>query len=312
MIPILYESSEILFNSNGLGRLRDCVSCVVTEERNGVYECDFEYPVNGQNYEEILFGRIIAVEHDDSGDVQPFDIVSATKPINGVVQFHAVHISYRLHGCVTPSGVSNVTSMSQALTTLGQYQPTPRLFSFSSDKTSTGYVAAFDGAPKTIRSVLGGVEGSILDAYGGEYEWDKFNVILHEARGTDTGFSIRYGVNMIDYNDDTDYSETYSSVIPFWMNSSDGTVIRGNRVVSSISSPIGRDMCIPLDLSDKFDSQPTTAQLESMAASILSGIRKSWTPNFSSKTSRQSKPAWPNARKQERPGTRKTRSWQTS
>ncbi len=39
MIPIIYESSETDFISNGLGRLRDCMSCEVTEERNGIYEC---------------------------------------------------------------------------------------------------------------------------------------------------------------------------------------------------------------------------------------------------------------------------------
>ena len=49
MIPILYDSSEIYFASNGLGRLRETISCTVSEERNGLFECDFEYPVTGQN-----------------------------------------------------------------------------------------------------------------------------------------------------------------------------------------------------------------------------------------------------------------------
>ena len=90
MIPILYEKDETAFLDNGLGRLRDCISCMVTEERNGIYECDFEYPVTGQNYDKIQIGRIIGVTHDDSGDVQPFDIVGYTKPIEGVVTFHCV------------------------------------------------------------------------------------------------------------------------------------------------------------------------------------------------------------------------------
>ena len=87
MIPILYEKSEIDFNSNGLGRLRDCIRCEVTEERNGIYECEFEYPINGLHYKDIILGRIIAVEHDESGNVQPFDIYAYSKPINGVVTF---------------------------------------------------------------------------------------------------------------------------------------------------------------------------------------------------------------------------------
>ena len=65
MIPILYEKNESVFASNGLGRLRDCISCKVAEERNGIYECDFEYPVTGANYDLIQIGRIIGVTHDD-------------------------------------------------------------------------------------------------------------------------------------------------------------------------------------------------------------------------------------------------------
>ena len=97
MIPILYESNETEFVSNGICRLYDAKSVVVTEERNGVYECNFTYPVDGANYEFIQCGRIISVTHDDSGAPQPFDIVSYSKPINGIVEFHAVHVSYRLN-----------------------------------------------------------------------------------------------------------------------------------------------------------------------------------------------------------------------
>ena len=61
MIPILYDKTETAFISNGLGRLRDCISCIVSEERNGIYECDFEYPVDGANYNLIQVGRIIGV-----------------------------------------------------------------------------------------------------------------------------------------------------------------------------------------------------------------------------------------------------------
>lgn len=163
MIPILYESTETLFANNGLGRLRDCISCVVTEERNGIYECDFDYPVGGQNYDDIQLGRIVVVEHDDTGDIQPFDIVSVSRPINGVVTFHCVHVSYRLRG-MTVWG-SSINTLAAALAKLGDAVPAS-VFSYWTDKTSTGYCAAFDGIPKTVRSILGGVEGSILDAYG--------------------------------------------------------------------------------------------------------------------------------------------------
>lgn len=265
MIPILYENTETSFTSNGLGRLRDCISCVCVEGRNDVYEVDFEYPVTGINYEKIKLGRIIAVEHDDSDDIQPFDIVSCSRPINGVVSFHAVHISYRQSG-LTVSG-TNINSLADAFTALGSSTPT-NPFSYFSDKTNTGYVASFDGIPRSVRSILGGVEGSILDAYGGEYEFDKFNVNLWASRGQARSFTIRYGVNLIDYNEDLDYSDSYTSVVPYWVGSSGGAVVQGSKVSSGINL-FNRETCVPMDLTEKFETQPTTAQLESMASSIL-------------------------------------------
>lgn len=264
MIPILYDVNEVSFTSNGLGRLRDCISCIVTEERNGIYECDFEYPITGANYDLIQLGRVIGVTHDESGDVQPFDIVSLEKPIDGVVTFHCVHISYR-QSYMTVTG-SNINSLSGAFALLGTAQPS-NPFSYSTDKTSTGYLAAADGIPKSVRQMLGGVEGSILDVYGGEYEWDKFNVILHSSRGQLRDFTIRYGVNMLDFNDETDTSGNYSSCIPYW---TDGTnTVVGDRQDSSGTTVTGRGECIPLDVSDRFKDQPTKAQVEAMGLAVM-------------------------------------------
>ena len=270
MIPILYEKDEVLFTSNGLGRLRDCISCAVTEERNGIYECDFEYPVTGSHYNDIQLGRIIAVEHDDTADIQPFDIVSYSRPINGIVTFHCVHISYRL--CKYTAWGTNINSLASALTMLGNSTPA-NPFSFWTDKSSTGFMASADGIPRSVRSFLGGVEGSILDAYGGEYEWDKWTVKLWESRGQLRDLTIRYGVNLVDYSEEVDYSDTYTACIPYWSgdDGNGGTVIvRGNMVDSGAAPFDGRTACIPMDLTDKFEDKPTTAQLESMAASIMS------------------------------------------
>lgn len=270
MIPILYEKDETTFGSNGLGRLRDCISCVVTEERNGIYELDFEYPVNGFHYDDIQLGRIVAVEHDDTTDIQPFDIVSCSRPIDGIVTFHCQHISYR-QSKLTVSG-TNINSLADAFTMLGNAMPS-NPFTYWTDKTSAiGYMAAADGVPRSVRSMLGGVEGSILDAYGGEYEWDKFLVKLHSARGEQRDITIRYGVNLTEYQEEIDYSGSYTACIPFWTGDDDNgntIVVKGTMVDSGAISHDGRTSCIPLDLTEKFENQPTTAQLENMASSMM-------------------------------------------
>lgn len=265
MIPILYDSDEVLFSSNGLGRLRDIISVTVVEERNSIYECDFEYPVNGAHFEDIQLGRIIACTHDDSGDVQPFDIVSASKPMNGIVSFHAVHVSYRQSFIACAS--ENVNSLSWAFHVLKSSAIGENPFGYFTDMDSEGYVAAFDGIPKSVRSLLGGVEGSLLDTYGGEFEWDKFRVNLWRSRGTDADVTIRYGVNLVDYTDDTDYSSTFTAVVPYWVGSESRVI--GDLVDSGVTPYNGRVSVMPLDLSDKFETQPTTAELASAARSYM-------------------------------------------
>lgn len=266
MIPILYESTETEFNNNGLGRLRETISAVVTEERNGVYELEFSYPVTAEDFNDIRIGRIVGVTHDDSGDIQPFDIVSYEKPIDGIVTFHCVHISYRQSYLTVTTHRGDIDSLTRAIAWLRTSTP-ENPFTYQTDKTDEGFVAVADGTPKTVRSVLGGTEGSILDTYGGEYEWDKFTVILHSSRGVDRDFTIRYGVNMLDFNEEMDSSGTYMSCIPYW---TDGTnIIIGDKQDSGSTTITNRDECVPLDVSDKFEGKPTKAQVNAMGKLVM-------------------------------------------
>ena len=263
MIPILFEKTETAFADNGIARLRDTLSAVVSEERNGIYELDFTYPVTGANYEKIICGRLVGVTHDESGDIQPFEIVQQTRPINGVVSFHCVHLSYRQSQMVATG--TNINSLADAFTLLSTATPS-NPFTYETDKTSTGYMASADGTPRSVRQLLGGVQGSILDAYGGEYEWDKWRVILHESRGEMKDFAIRYGVNLLDYNDDTSYQGTFTSCVAFWKNEDE---IVTTTATLNENGYNGNDICVPLDLSDKFEDKPTATQLQNEALSYM-------------------------------------------
>lgn len=264
MIPILFEKNEISFTNNGICRLRDCISATVVEERNGIYELDFDYPVSGANYDQIECGRIVGVTHDEDGDIQPFEIVSFTRPIDGVVSFHCVHISYR-QSQMTVSG-TNINSLADAFELLKTARPS-NPFTYEADFSSTGYMASADGTPRTVRQMLGGVSGSILDVYGGEYEWDKFTVRLHRNRGEIKDFAIRYGVNLLKYDDETDYQNTFTSCVPYW-KSEEGELVMAEVSTGALAYN-GNDIRIPLDLSDKFENAPTVAQLEEAGRSYM-------------------------------------------
>lgn len=270
MIPILFESNETEFNSNGLGRLRDCISVAVTEGRNEVFECDFEYPVTGAHFDDIILGRIIGVEHDYNNDIQPFDIVSYNRPINGVVTFHAVHIGYRLRKAVVTA--TSISSLDDAFEAFNNAIPSLG-FTFNSDITSSNYISAFDGVPKSVRSIMGGVEGSILDAYGGEYEFDRFNVTLWKQRGVDRNITIRYGLNMTDFNEDADYSDAYNACIGYWLgsdNEGNDDIVKTELVESGYSGYNNRTEAVALDLTDKFENKPSVADLTAEAQNYMS------------------------------------------
>lgn len=265
MIPVLYEKDETQFTSNGLGRLRDCISCTCVEERNSIFEVDFEYPTTGAHFEDIQVGRIVGVTHNESEDIQPFDIVSYSKPIDGIVTFHCTHISYR-QSYITLVQTTAINHIADALRALANAVPS-NPFGYWTNKTSAGYLGCADGIPHSVRSMLGGMQGSILDAYGGEYEWDKWTVKLWASRGQVRDFTIRYGVNMVDYSEEYDIQGTYSCCIPFW---TDGTTSEvGELIYSSGITVTGRDECVPLDLSDKFEEKPNWLELQQMARAYM-------------------------------------------
>lgn len=271
MIPILFEKDEKVFDTNGLGRLRDCTRCECAEERNGVYEVEFDYPTDGAHFNELLCGRIIGAEHDDTQDMQPFEIYAYSKPIDGVVTFKAFHISYKL-GKMTVLNGGAINNINDAFTLLKNNATPSNPFTFWTDIESTNYMSGAEGAPKTVRQLLGGVEGSVLDAYGGEYEWDRWTVKLWSERGKIRDYTIRYGFNMVDYQEDTDYSETFNAIIPYWQGQDEygnEVIVRGG-VISSGTTYDNETACVPVDLTDKFEDQPTVSALETMAQSYMS------------------------------------------
>lgn len=264
MIPILYLKSETQFLSNGLGRLVDCISCEVTEERNGIYECEFTYPVTGE-YCDLMSQTpgvcTICVTHDDKGDRQPFDIYKHSTPINGIVTFNARHISYRLNGItVNPFTASSCLT---ALQGIGTHSMQANPFTFWTDKSVNSAFALT--TPANARALLGGVQGSILDVYGkGEYEFDKFAVKLHLNRGANNGVEIRYGKNLTDYVNTADDGQYYNSVSPFWKGE-DGTVVMLPEGYIQSPDVTGDVICASLDMSSYFDSAPTEAELRAAA-----------------------------------------------
>ena len=213
MIPILYEKGSTNFTNNGIGFLVDCISCEVTEERNGVYEAVLTYPVEGSLYEHIEESCLIKIKPNETSNLQIFRIYSHSKPLNGVVTFNAEHISYELNGIplagLSLKNASPVMAINKAIQE-GAFESG---YSAWSDISTLNNISL--EAPCSIRAALGGQEGSILDVWGGEYEFDNKVIKLHSHRGTNNGVIIEYGKNLVDIQQEKNITDTYTHIMPY-------------------------------------------------------------------------------------------------
>lgn len=258
MIPILYSGTESAFSNNGLGFLSDAISCNVTEERNGAYELNMQYPISGIHFSDIALRSIILAKPNSTSQTQPFRVYRITKPINGVVEIYAEHISYDLSGI--PVQPFTASSCADALAKLKTNAVTTCPFNFSTDKGTTGTMIV--SSPSSIRSQLGGKAGSILDVYGGgEYEFDRYSVKLWNSRGLNRGVSIRYGKNLTDIKQEENCANVYTGVYPFWIDSETGAVTQLTQKIVNVPGTFNFSRILVLDLSVEWTSAPTQAQL---------------------------------------------------
>lgn len=260
MIPILFPSTATEWTTQGLGSLSDALGCTVTEERNGVFELEMQYPISGVHFEEIKNRCIILAIPSPYRSPQPFRIYRITKPLNGICTVYAQHISYDLSG--VPLNPFTASSAQEAMAGLQSNAEGENPFTFWTDKSTTANFSV--DVPSSTRSVLGGQTGSILDVYGGEYEWDKYTVKLHGQRGQDNGVVIRYGKNLTDIEQDRNSSNVATGIYPYWKGSDDTLVTCEPKVVPAPGT-YDFTRVVPVDFSQDFEEQPTPQQLQERA-----------------------------------------------
>lgn len=266
MIPVLYSPTESNFLSNGLGSLPDAIRCIVTEERNGQYELEMEYPVDGVHFSDITHSALLKVIPSDGASEQLFRIYKITKPMSGRVVISAEHVSYQLSQI--PAYPFTASTCATALLGLKSHAAEACPFTFWTDKTTQANYSQV--LPESIRSRLGGQQGSILDVYGGEYEWDNYTVKLHAHRGENRGVTLRYGKNIIDLRQEENIETTYTGVLPYWAGEGGEVIVLESGPVYSENAdnyPYKRTKVV--DFTSEFESQPTQAQLKAKAEAYI-------------------------------------------
>ena len=267
--PVLYNATETSFDHNGIGILSACVSCEVTEEANGIFEFAMQYPMDGIHFAEIGDRAIVKAKADQFREPQLFRIYAISKPMNGIVTVLAEHISYDLSGM--PVKPFTAESAALALAGLKTNAVVDCPFDFWTDKSTSGKFSVL--TPASIRSRLGGVAGSVLDVYGGEYEFDNYTVKLHNNRGLNRGVSIRYGKNLTDIKQDQNCSNVATGVYPYWVDMDGGNLVELPEKIVNAPGTYNFVKIRTLDLSSEFETQPTVEQLRSRAESYVKANR---------------------------------------
>lgn len=266
MIPILYDADEQNFTSNGLGRLADAISCIVEEERNGIYELTMEYPVGGRHFGQLLMSNIIYCRANQKPTPQAFRIYEVTDAIDGVTTIRAQHISYQLTAIPVepfvadnPEDVVSLLSMRSVVTNPFTFDTDVEEGEFNTEQVDS------------CRAIIGGIDDNLLARWGAEVEWDMYNVYIWQNRGQNRGKVVRYGKDITDITQEQSIEETYTGIYPYYLDSVGEYVDLTEKVLMAPTAslyPYPRIM--PVDFTQAFASVPTESALREKAQTFLS------------------------------------------
>lgn len=268
MYPTIHDYTARNLTTQGYGALSDCISCEVTEELNGGFTLEMTYPLKGLHSEYLVPGNIIMVKPSHNQSRQPFRINQVKKSFANNCQVYANHICYDLSGYPIMSAGS-YSSLADVITAINSMTwsygtATYHSFRFVTDMASTTPFKM--EALQTVRSWMGGQEGSIIDTYGGEWVYDNFSCYLLSRRGIDTGYRISYGNNLAEYEKQRD-NTAYSHVCAYWKKSE--VIVYSALQATNIDCTF---RVAYVDASSAYENQPTTADLNTYAASHASSV----------------------------------------
>ena len=215
--PILYKANETNFEHLGVSVLSDASKCHVSREKNGIYILEFDYPVNGKDVEKIKEGMYIKSDAGYRTKNQRFIVSKITKTQNEFKIYcqHISQVKTTMNAIRPDITLTNVSAMGALTAWRDNLLDSREEFFVQSDigtlNSTTWKVENIENA----RDALGGKAGSILDVWGGEYEFDNLNITLHKSMGIDNPTIIAYGKNLLDLEQEQSILETYTSVFPF-------------------------------------------------------------------------------------------------
>ena len=214
MRPILFSKDEQSFDTYGLGEL-DVTKGNVTRECNGNYTLYAEIPVNDPMVSILQKEMKLKVDAGLRTKNQTIEISRIVKDSSNIVKIYGQHISHKLEYMALRNATTFAGSAYSALAIWKGALIGDLRFDVWSDIQTVGKGVFDISKMENARQALGGVEGSILDIYGGEYEFDNMTVRLHKQLGRTAPTVLEYGRNILSAESDETIESTYTSVLPF-------------------------------------------------------------------------------------------------
>lgn len=215
--PILYKANETNFEHLGVSVLSDASKCYVSREKNGIYILEFDYPVNGKDVDKIKEGMYIKSDAGYRTKNQRFVISKITKTQNEFKIYcqHISQVKTTMNAIRPDITVTSVSAIGALRAWRDNLLDSREEFFVQSDISTLNSTTWKIENIENARDALGGKAGSILDVWGGEYEFDNLNITLHKSMGIDNPTIIAYGKNLLDLEQEQSILETYTSVFPF-------------------------------------------------------------------------------------------------
>lgn len=215
--PILYKANETNFEHLGVSVLSDASKCRVSRERNGIYILEFDYPANGKDVDKIKEGMYIKSDAGYRTKNQRFEVSKITKTQNEFKIYcqHISQVKTTMNAIRPDITVTSVSAMGALRAWRDNLLDSREEFFVQSDISTLNSTTWKVENIENARDALGGKAGSILDVWGGEYEFDNLNITLHKSMGIDNPTIIAYGKNLLDLEQEQSILETYTSVFPF-------------------------------------------------------------------------------------------------
>lgn len=279
MNPVLYKADERSFRTFGLGEISDAYKVIVTRERNGNYDLYIKYPVNGH------FASVFKEEMKIKSDAgkrtkwQTFEINRIVKNSSEHIEIYARHISMRTSDiALKPIVKASKVTAEAALRLWKESLVGDDVFDVSSDIQTLGNISWEVDKVGSARKALGGVSGSILDVFGGEFEFDNNLIILHKQMGRKAPTVLEYGRNILSVEEERLLDGNYTSVYPFARYTPSGEeahevlVTLPEHILDSPYLRLYAQRRISLvDFSGKFDDKhpPTAEKLRALGQSYI-------------------------------------------